>query len=67
MTCYIYLHAFEEFHLKRAIPVLDAFLEGTFEGAEGHSLRHGDVLVKEGHVVVDSFQDARSCLERAPT
>lgn len=60
MECFTVVYA-RTWHLKGAVPVLDAFLEGPLERTEGHRLRHRDVLVEEGHVVVNAFQDACSC------
>lgn len=48
-------------YLQGVIPVFDPFLEGTLEGAEGHGLRHGNVLVQECHVVVHPLQNTRAC------
>lgn len=51
----------ETLHLKGAVPVLDALLERALERAESHGLRHGDMLIQKGHVVINALQDTRSC------
>lgn len=48
-------------YLKSAVPIFDAFLKGPLKRTKGHCLRHSNVLIKKGHIVVDAFENTRSC------
>lgn len=49
-------------HSELALPGADAALKGFFEGREGHTLRHDNVVIQQLGGFIWALQDIGACL-----